>query len=135
MNRSIKIKAITIDKFRSGGFTLLEILVALVIFALISVTCYKQIDASFRASKRIEQKYLALWMAESTLEEMFLDRDKRQMGETKAEYEILDSRWVVKTNTVTTEIDSLKRIDVSVYPDERDTDNAVLTMTRFIGEN
>jgi len=131
----MKIDAINIDKSREGGFTLLEILVALAIFALVSVTCYRQIDASFRALTRIEQKYLSLWVAENKLEEIFVERKLPLMGETRYDHEILNSRWAIKMNVSETEIKALRRVDVSVYSDESGADDAILTLTRFVGEN
>jgi general secretion pathway protein I len=131
----VKNNFIAANKFRSGGFTLLEILVALAIFALVSVTCYRQIDASFRASTRIEQKYLALWVAESALDEKFVERQWPMTGETISEYEISNSRWVVKMNISEMDIKTLRRVDVSVYTGEKDDDHAILTLTRFVGEN
>lgn len=124
-----------IDKSHIGGFTLLEILVALAIFALVSITCYRQIDSSFRAATRIEQKYLALWIAESKLEELFVERDWPMVGETRSDYEISDSRWFVKMNISETEIDKLRKIEVSVYSSEGSAEHAILTLTRFMGEN
>ena len=135
MIKFIKANALPIGKNRASGFTLLEILVALAIFALISVICYQQIDASFRASTRIEQKYLALWVAESALEELYVDRKWPQTGEKISEYEMADAQWLVKTNISETKIKSLRQIDVSVYPDRNDAEHAVLTLTRYIGEN
>lgn len=135
MIKFTKNHAAHVEKFRARGFTLLEILVALAIFALISVVCYRQIDASFRAATRIEQKYLALWMAESAIEELFVDRVWPQTGEKTSEYQISDTRWLIKTNISETKIKTLRQVEVSVYPDARDTEHAVLTLTRFIGEN
>jgi len=124
-----------INKIFSAGFTLLEVLIALAIFALISITCYRQIDASFRASTRIEQKYLALWVAENKLDEIFIERKFPSIGETRYEYKILDTHWVVKMNVSQTDIKELRRVEVSVYPGEKDTEHAILTLSRFVGEN
>ncbi len=118
----------------SRGFTLLEVLVALVIFALVSVTCYRQIDANFRASNRIEQKYLALWLAENALEEIFIDREHQAMGDSSSEVKMASNRWTIKTRISESDIKDLRKIEVSVYPDDKDSSGSVVTLTRFIGK-
>jgi len=118
---------------RSHGFTLLEVLVALAIFALISLICYRQIDSSARASARIEQKYIALWIAENTLEELFIDRNFSSTGESRSDVQVASQKWEVKTEVTASDITDLNRIDVTVYRDEK-ASQPVLTMTRFMGK-
>lgn len=134
MNKNIK-KNIRLEKIAAPGFTLLEVLVALAIFALISITCYRQIDANYRTSERIEKKYLALWVAENKLEEIFIDRKWPLMGETKSDVQIASSRWIVKMNVSETTIKDLRKVEVSVYSDDDQSGGSILTLTRLIGKN
>ena len=117
----------------SRGFTLLEVLVALAIFALISLICYRQIDANARASARIEQKYIALWIAENTLEELFIDRKFSSTGDSKTDIQVASQKWEVETNITASDVTDLNKIEVTVYSDERAT-QPILTMTRFMGK-
>jgi len=124
-----------LPKVPDSGFTLLEVLIALAIFAMVSVICYKQIDTSFRTSERIEQKYLALWVAENKLEEFFVERQWPMLGETKSNVEMLSLRWAVKTDVSESEIKNLRKIDVSVFIEDDHSESPVLTLTRYIGKD
>jgi general secretion pathway protein I len=117
------------------GFTLLEVMIALVIFAWVSVFCYRQIDIDFKTSARIEQKYLALWMAESTLDEIFVNRQISVTGESRTEVPVLSNRWVVISRISEGSVKKLKKIEVSVYPDDKNVDAPVLTLTRYMSED
>jgi general secretion pathway protein I len=130
-----KLMKVIIDKPRILGFTLLEILVALAIFAMVSISCYRQVDVSFRAITRIEQKYIALWIAESKLEELFVERKYPLAGETKSDYEVLDSQWHIKMRISETDIEKLRVAEVSVYASDDSDEKPILTLTRFVGEN
>jgi general secretion pathway protein I len=117
------------------GFTLLEVMIALAIFALVSVSCYRQIDIVLKSSARIEQKYLALWMAESTLDEMFVSRQISMTGESRTEVPVLSNRWIVISRISEGSVKKMKKIEVSVYPDDKNTDAPVLTLTRYMSED
>lgn len=117
----------------SRGFTLLEVLIALAIFALISLVCYRQIDASARASARIEQKYIALWIASNTLDEMFIGRNFPATGNTRSTVDVATKKWAVETRVTDSGFADLNKIETTVYSDER-ASQPVLTLTRFIGK-
>jgi general secretion pathway protein I len=115
------------------GFTLLEVLIALVIFAVISMICYLRLDASIRASTRIEQRYMALWIADNQLDEIYSERDSLSPGGKKSEIKVGSQKWQVKAEITETEVVGLNKIEVTAYSDEK-SNSPVLTLTRFIGK-
>lgn len=120
---------------KSGyGFTLLEVLIALAIFALISVTCYKQVAVTVKSMERMETKYKALLIGENAIEEMFLERNWQSASDTVREYEIDDIKWVVSITITETDITNIKQIEARVYQNNTD-DSSIISLTRYIGRN
>src|SRR5690606_36493981 len=70
----------------SRGFTLLEVLVALDIFALVAASILTVTSRSLQNAARLEDKTLAMWVADNRLAEMQLAEvpagDGRDQGET-----------------------------------------------------
>ncbi len=117
------------------GFTLLEVLIALVIFAITAVMLYNQINSSMTSAERIEQKYLALTLVKNRFSEMMIDRKLYPVGETADVVEMGFREWEVVTQVNETPNENLRRVVVSIYePDDDSREYAVLSMTRFIGE-
>lgn len=121
-------------KSNNRGFTLLEILVALAIFAIISVTCYKQIAITVQSIERMEIKYKALLVGSNAIEELFLDRKWPPTGETVNEYDIDDLKWRVSINITDSDITNVRQIEARVYLDNQD-DSSIISLVRYIGKN
>ena len=62
------IKSFSVVRMR--GFTLIEIMVALIIFAVLSVTLLVRLGDSIRSEQYLESKTLASLMAENVLADM-----------------------------------------------------------------
>lgn len=116
------------------GFTLLEILVSLAIFAVLSVTCYKQVLVSSNALERAELKYKALWIGENAIEEMFLVRDWQSYNNSVREYEIDDEKWIVDIEVKDSDITNIKQIEAKVYKNSTD-DTSIISLMRYAGKN
>ncbi len=122
-----------IDKKSQRGFSLLEILVALAIFALVSIAAYQQVSAVTSASTRMEEKYYALWGAENGLEQYFVGRKWPVTGEDVVEYEMAGREWRVSTVISETDNQDLRKLETSVFAQDNE-ENAVITLVRFIGK-
>lgn len=114
------------------GFTLLEVLIALVIFALISITCFKQVAVTLKSMERMELKYKALWIGENAIEELFLVRGEQSHNDSIREYEIDDEKWLVVIEITDTDITNIKQIEAKVYQNNTE-DASIISLTRYIG--
>ena len=63
-----------IRRHRHDGFTLLEVLVALMIFATVSVMLYSQISSSAKTLERLEEKNIAIIIAKNRFSELMMQR-------------------------------------------------------------
>jgi len=117
-----------------SGFSLLEILVALAIFSVVSVSTYHQINAISSSASRIEEKYYALWVGKNILEKYFIKREWPSLGEDFLEYEMAGSEWHVKTSITSDENVDIRILETSVYKNKLDK-NPIITLYRMIGKN
>lgn len=60
-------------KISSQGFTLIEVMVALVLFSLAALAALYVASQQLSSSSRIQEQYLAQWVASNQLAEVFLD--------------------------------------------------------------
>lgn len=104
---------------RAGGFTLLELLIALAILAIVSVAVFRQGGDTARQIGVLEQKTLARWVAENEIAKLRLEyrlsdeplrprssRDKVSYG---------DRYWEVVEEISITDHPWMHRVEVSVY--------------------
>lgn len=82
---------------RVAGFTLLEVLVALAIFALVASTAYSASSQSLRGAQRLETLTLAGWIADNRLTELQLASTPPAPGETRETLRYATRDWVLES--------------------------------------
>lgn len=99
-----------------GGFTLIEILVALAILAIALAAAARASGMSISSSDRLRQHLLASWVAQNRLAEHTARRNWPDVGvrsgETEQGNELL--RWEERVNA--TPNTRFRRIEITVYP-------------------
>jgi len=115
------------------GFSLLEILVALAIFAVVSVAAYQQINATATTATRVEEKYIALWVAENSLEKYFSER-QWSAAEEELVYEMAGREWFVKIKIEDAEEENLRWLEATVRLEKDDRDPGLITLSRMMGK-
>ncbi len=65
---------------RARGFTLLEVLVALAIFAMVAASVLSASARSLQNASRLEDKTLAMWIADNRLNELQLEQTPPSSG-------------------------------------------------------
>lgn len=117
------------------GFTLIEVMVALIIFAVLSVTLLTRLGDNIRAEQYLESKTFAGVIAENTLAELRIKEEWSAVSNRTETVNMAGQDWQVKTVVSNTPNENLKRVDVQVGPENRHSSdsNAILTLTSFIG--
>ena len=98
----------------SRGFTLLEVLVALVIVALGMVAVFGQVSQSLTATAIMRDKTLAYWIGLDRITELRLAGEFPEVGERSDEIEMAGVDWVYRIKTTAVGVDDFRRIDVTV---------------------
>lgn len=108
-----------ISNRRQRGFTLIEVLVALVIFGVIAASVLKTLQDSIRQQTALEDRLTANWVAQQALEEIRLRTDWPPLGK-KTERVLLGEReWEVAAEVKSTNEPRMRHLIVQVgWPDK-----------------
>ncbi|MDP9089012.1 MAG: type II secretion system minor pseudopilin GspI [Pseudomonadota bacterium] len=100
---------------RPRGFTLVEVLVALVIVALGLTALMVAVNGTARTSGFLRDKTLSQWIALNRLSEVRLNLVKFGQNTDTGELEFGNRKWHYDTRYFDTSIASMKRVVVRVY--------------------
>lgn len=115
------------------GFTLVEVLVALVIFGVIAASVLKSLQSSVHQQVILEERLTANWIAQQALEELRLQPTwpRVPVGTESSQVSFNDEDWEVNT-TVTEEANPrLHKITVVVGLPDRPT---ILTLNSWVAQ-
>lgn len=118
------------------GFTLLEVLVALLVFGLIA-TAAAEVGSNYITSyERIRDKTLAGWIADNRISELRLEEELPGISENANDTEFGNFQWRVTTAIKATAEPTMRRVEVTVskYPVSRSEPYSVHTLSAFLGE-
>ncbi len=119
------------------GFTLIEVLVALLVFGLIA-TAAAEVGSQYISSyERIRDKTLAGWVADNRINELRLRESLPEISENSDEIEYGPFRWRVTTAVLGTEDPSILRVEVTVarFRGNESEPPPVHTLSAFIGDS
>lgn len=124
---------------RSRGFTLLEVLVALAIFAIVAAVVLTAAGRSVTNAGRLEALTLAGWIADNRLTELQLQQPRPSIGREDQELEFGGRQWQTLSEVEASGTPGLLRIRVWVAAAESRrgngsiSDRAVTSLTGFVG--
>jgi len=98
----------------STGFTLIEVMVALVIVAFGMMAVHTMLNSYVAASAYVEQKTLASWIATNKLTELSIAPTWPSLGDSNEDIEFAGREWRYDVEVSETPVPNLRRVDVSV---------------------
>lgn len=118
------------------GFTLIEVLVALLVFSLIASTAAHVGSQYISSYERIRNKTLASWIADNRINEIRLEEKLPQITENSRDIDYGPFRWRVTTKVQGTSEPSMRRIEVTAarYRNGQSDPVPVHTLSAFVGE-
>ena len=119
-------------RHRQAGFTLLEVMVALVVVALALTAVAASMSQMLDAAGTMRERTFASWIALNKIAEMRLANVVPKVSETTGEVDYAGSTWGWRAVVSETGVENLFRLDVTVT--HAGSDDAIRTETGFIGE-
>ncbi len=122
------------DPAASRGFTLVEVLVALTVVALGLTALMVAVSGTARTSGYLRDKTIAQWIALNRLTQVRLMVNKLGDNQDKGQIDFAGRKWHYDTRYFNTQFQSMKRIEVRVYPGDAGTkSNPIAQSTGFMG--
>jgi general secretion pathway protein I len=123
----------------SRGFTLIEVMAALIIVSLGMMAVIQAVSETASNSVYLREKSVAHWVAMNRVTDMRLAVQAPPTGETSGEVEMAGKRWRWSAQVTQTQLTTMRRIDVSVAPlsDAKtsvDEHSQYATITGFYGD-
>jgi general secretion pathway protein I len=119
-----------------SGFTLVEVLVALMIVAMALAALMVAVSGTARTSGYLRDKTLAQWMALNRLSEVRLNLNKFGQNTDTGEINFANRTWHYDTRYFDTTVTTMKRVVVRVYAgDAKTKGNPIAESTGFLGSS
>jgi general secretion pathway protein I len=116
-----------------GGFTLIEVLAALVIVSLGMLGVITAVGQTASNSTYLRDKTIAHWVAMNRLTQARLQPSAPKIDKSSDEVEMAGRKWRWTMIVEQTPVESVRRIDVSVRPLEADEKSSLASVTGFYG--
>jgi general secretion pathway protein I len=116
---------------RTGGFTLLEVMVALAIVSIGLIAVFNGIIQMAHSTSMLRERALADWIAMNTISEIRISRDFPDVGRLDGSTEFAGRQWRWEATVSETGVNDLRRIDMAVAYEDRPED-AITIMTGFV---
>lgn len=115
------------------GFTLVEVVVALAIVAIGMLAVFKTIGDTAHNVTDLRDRTFASWIADNLITEIRISGEMPSVDETAGEVEFAGRRWHWVTQVSQTQVQGLRRIDVTVRRDEDPDGSSLATLAGFVG--
>ena len=119
---------------RVRGFTLLEVLIALVVLGLALTALVHAASVSTRDFSGLRERSYAGWIAANVLSETRLRDRLPEPGRRDGQLNYAGRQWFWRLQIATTQDSQIRRLDVQVYTDAQRSD-PVAQLSGFTGDS
>lgn len=117
----------------SRGFTLIEVLAALIIVALGMLGVIEAVSQTASNGSYLRDKSIAHWIAMNQLTQTRLAPQPPKIDKTSDDVEMADRRWRWTMEVTQTPLESVRRIDISVRLADAAEGSSLATLSGFYG--
>ena len=129
----------TLPRSSQRGFTLLEIVVAVAVFAIVAVVIYGRTGDVLNQTGRLEQRTLATWVADNALATLRLSRRQPgtalPAGRSTQQLRMAGREWRIDINVAATSQPTLERVDIEVRAGDSAATPVIAQLVGFLGAN
>src|SRR5882757_7176973 len=119
---------------RSNGFTLIEVLAALIIVSLGMLAVIRAVSQTVSNTDYLRQKTIAHWVAMNKLEEIRLAASPPSNDESNGDVDMAGITWHWRmTIAAAPGVDTMQRIDIKVAPKDAGDKASIDTVSGFYG--
>ncbi|KQB51605.1 type II secretion system protein GspI [Pseudomonas endophytica] len=115
------------------GFTLLEVMIALAVFATLAAAVMSASQYVLGQSARVEARLFAGWLADNQLNELHLQAATLAVGSRSFNQRFAQREWRVVQQIVSEPASGLLRVELSVSPAA--SDQTLLNVTHWLARN
>lgn len=101
------------------GMTLIEVMIALAIFAVAALSIVNTAGEHIRSLSYLEQKNIALWVANNHLTQLHLDKKLPALGTKTGKLEYAGTTWYWKQLTVKTLDPKFRSVSIDILNEEK----------------
>jgi general secretion pathway protein I len=105
---------------KQSGFTLIEVMLAMAVFAVAGVALLGVADNNYRHMSLLEEKMLANWVASNQLVELSLAKTWPPKNNRKGNVDMAGRTWYWQQKVVKTDNDLLRQVIMEVRLNEDD---------------
>lgn len=118
---------------KSLGFTLIEVMLAMAVFAIAGVALLNAAQNNFNNLSRLEQTTIANWVAANQLTAVSLNKTWPPKNNLKGSVEMAGGEWFWQQVVVRTTDKSMRAITIEVRQQERD-EKPIASLTTYIAQ-
>ena len=120
------------SKTKQSGFTLLEVMVALLVVAVSLGGAVKVIGNAASNTSRMNNKVFANWVALNQIAKLRIAKEWPKFGEQKGDSEMAGRKWAWSQMSIKTDDDNIRRIEMSVWSEDDKKSAPFVTVVGFL---
>lgn len=101
------------------GFTIIEVMLAMAVFAIAGVALLGTADTHFKNLSHLEAKMMANWVASNQLVEVTLDKNWPPKNNKKGKVELAGREWFWLQKSIETTDNNMKAVVIEVRLEEK----------------